>query len=91
MEEAGLVAIMKDYLKAADKWTKTCGSKKITTLAEAENHLSAIPKQLDLTEESASLLADIEATKRWDKEFSALEGKAKLIFISTLSSLKFKS
>jgi hypothetical protein len=66
LEEAGLVAMMKDFLKVAEKWTKICISKKITTLAEAENHLSEIPKQLDLTEEASSLLADIEATKKWD-------------------------
>ena len=91
MEEAGLVVKMKELLKAAEKWTKLCNSKKITTLAEAETHLNDIPKQLDLAEEATSLCSDIETTKKWDLEFASLEGKAKLIFLATLSNLKLKS
>lgn len=49
LEEVGLVNKMKEFFKVAEKWTKFCNSKKITTLVEAENHLSEMPKQIDLT------------------------------------------
>ena len=65
---------MQEIAKVADKWIKLSQSKRMATTEEAEAHMMEVPSQLDLIENTTILQNDIDASKKWDKQFEVLSG-----------------